>query len=254
MATIADLMVVAAERLRDETLLPVREIHPTLVGSGIWAGTPALFIRLQGCPVGCPWCDQPGMWDLPIAQDDDEQAAEEEIEITDTNPASARWRWLSTTRLLALITSYPQRHVVISGGEPALYDLRDLTAALLAAGLSVAVETSGTIPLQVAANTWVTLSPKHDQPGGLRVADAAYRRASEIVVVITGPDDRRWIDRALKARRRSDVPIFLAPELGRRLADPSAGHHQSLLLLCHHLALEYGCRLALQADHTLTML
>jgi 7-carboxy-7-deazaguanine synthase len=252
MATIPDTATIPADLQPSETMLPVREIHQGMVGSGVWAGTPATFIRLQGCPVGCPWCDQPSSWELPTAQDSDEQASEESIEITPDNLASNGWRWISTTRLLALISSDPHQHVVITGGEPALYDLREITAALQQAGLSVAVETSGTIPLAVAPGTWVTLSPKHLQPGGLRVPEIAYRRANEIVVVITGPDDRRWVDRALKARSPG-VPVFLAPELGRRLADPSAGHHQSLLLLAYHLATEYGCRLALQADHLLAM-
>jgi 7-carboxy-7-deazaguanine synthase len=254
MTIVPDLATIPAWALPEETVLPVREIQSTIVGSGVWAGTPATIVRLQGCPVGCPWCDQPGTWEEPVLQDIEDQASEEEIEISDQNFASTGWRWISTTRLVALITSNPAQHVVITGGEPALYDLCELTAALQQAGLTVAVETSGTIPLAVAPDTWVTLSPKHNQPGGLRVSDDAYRGASEIIQVITGPDDRRWVDRALKARRSSSIPIYLAPELGHRLADPAAGHHQSLLLLAHHLATEFGCRLALQADHHLAIL
>jgi len=252
MATIPETAAIPSNLQPSETWLPVREIAEGMVGSGVWAGTPATIVRLQGCPVGCPWCDQPGTWEIPTAQELEEQASEEAIEINDDNLASSGWRWLSTTRLQALITSNRAGHVVITGGEPALYDLIEITTALQQAGLTVAVETSGTIPLAAAPGTWVTLSPKHNQPGGLRVADAAYRRASEIIVVITGPDDRRWLDRALVARSHG-APVYLAPELGRRLADPAAGHHQSLLLLAYHLAAEYGCRLALQADHWLVM-
>ena len=252
MVTVPDTASIPRRLLPVETMLPVRSIEQSMVGSGAWAGTPATFIRLQGCPVGCPWCDQPGTWELPTAQDLEDQTREEDLEISDTNFASPGWRWIGTTRLLALITSNPATHVVITGGEPALYDLRELTAAIQKAGLTVAVETSGTISLSVAPSTWVTLSPKHGQPGGLRVEEAAYRRASEIIVVITGPADQHWIDRAIKARS-AGTPIYLAPELGRRLADPSAGHQQSLLLLAYHLATQYGCRLALQADHLLEM-
>ena len=253
MATIPDFASIPARLLPIETMLPVRAIEAGMVGSGVWAGTPAVFLRLQGCPVRCSWCDQPGTWDLPVAQELEEQASEEEIEISDDNLCSTGWRWIGATRLLALLASHTTNHVVITGGEPALYDLMEITTAIKQSGRTVAVETSGTLPLSVVSGTWVTLSPKHNNPAGLLVADTAYRRAQEIIIVITGPDDRRWIDRAIKARSAS-APIYLAPELGRRLADPVAGHHQSLLLLCYHLAMEYGCRLALQADHLLTML
>ena len=37
--------------------LAVNEFFVTLQGEASFAGTPAVFVRFQGCPVACPWCD-----------------------------------------------------------------------------------------------------------------------------------------------------------------------------------------------------
>ena len=42
--------------------LPVMEQFYTLQGEGTWTGTPAYFIRLAGCDVGCHWCDVKESW------------------------------------------------------------------------------------------------------------------------------------------------------------------------------------------------
>lgn len=36
---------------------PINEMFQTLQGEGYFTGVPAIFIRLQGCPVGCAQCD-----------------------------------------------------------------------------------------------------------------------------------------------------------------------------------------------------
>jgi len=42
----------------------VSEIFLSLQGEGPSAGTPATFIRLQGCDVGCHWCDTRYAWEF----------------------------------------------------------------------------------------------------------------------------------------------------------------------------------------------
>lgn len=42
---------------------PINEMFQTLQGEGVYTGVPAIFIRLQGCPVGCSWCDTKHTWD-----------------------------------------------------------------------------------------------------------------------------------------------------------------------------------------------
>ena len=42
---------------------PINEMFQTLQGEGYFTGVPAIFIRLQGCPVGCAWCDTKHTWE-----------------------------------------------------------------------------------------------------------------------------------------------------------------------------------------------
>jgi 7-carboxy-7-deazaguanine synthase len=195
-----------------DSCLAVWSLREEPVPCGIHAGTPAVVLRLQGCPVGCPWCNAPAGIPEPTIADEEDQASEEDLERGD---GQRGWRWLSGTRLLALIGGYQSRHVLITGGEPALYDLAWFSAQLLERGYSVQVETSGVLPLSVDRRVWVSLSPKHQQPGGLMVRDWLYRRANEVIQPVTGPQDARWLDRALKARCNGEVPIWLLPLTGR---------------------------------------
>ena len=73
-----------------------------------------------------------------------------------------------------------QRFAVLTGGEPCLYDLHELSSALLAAGYQVQIETSGTSEILTHAQTWVTVSPKIGMKGGLPVLVSALERANEI--------------------------------------------------------------------------
>ena len=41
----------------------INEIFETLQGEGTFTGVPSIFLRLQGCPVGCPWCDTQHTWE-----------------------------------------------------------------------------------------------------------------------------------------------------------------------------------------------
>ena len=46
--------------------LPVMEEFFTIQGEGKYSGTPAYFIRLGGCDVGCVWCDVKESWDAAL--------------------------------------------------------------------------------------------------------------------------------------------------------------------------------------------
>ncbi|MFZ6043504.1 7-carboxy-7-deazaguanine synthase QueE, partial [Vibrio natriegens] len=75
---------------------------------------------------------------------------------------------------------YTAKHVVITGGEPCLYDLVPLTEALEQAGFRCQIETSGTSEVKATANTWVTVSPKINMKAKLPVLPSALERADEI--------------------------------------------------------------------------
>jgi organic radical activating enzyme len=158
----------------------------TLQGEGKYTGVPAYFIRLGGCDVGCVWCDVKESWDASI------------------HPQ------LSINELVDHVTGHPGNLVVITGGEPAMYDLTLLVQALKSAGKTVAIETSGAYPLSGDVD-WYTFSPKKFKAP---VAEA-YQRASELKVVIYHPSDFAWAE-----EHAGNVPascrLYLQPEWSKQ--------------------------------------
>lgn len=231
MSSVPNSAAIPLELYPQDHCLAVYSISEGAVRYGFYAGTPSVHVRLQGCPVGCQWCDQPQGIPEPGLIDVEQQATEEDLEQGDGRRG---YRWVGSTRLLALIESHACRHVVITGGEPALYDLALFTEQLLDRGYTVQVETSGTLPLSVHRDVWVTLSPKHQQNPATPVWDWIYKRADEILLPITRPSDARWLDRALKARRMGSI-IWLQPLHGRN----------DLNEICWHLAQKHWVRVAL---------
>lgn len=154
----------------------LNEIFETIQGEGSYTGTPAIFIRLQGCPVGCAWCDTKHTWEinpeLLIQLGDTAQKKADSDHFASGNAES----------LYQLIVDqgYRATHVVITGGEPCLYDLNPLCELLHAKGFSTQIETSGTFEILAPASTWVTVSPKVNMKGGYPVLTSALVRANEI--------------------------------------------------------------------------
>ena len=110
-------------------ILPVMEMFPTLQGEGKFTGHPAYFIRLGGCDVGCSWCDVKDSWDA-------EKHPQHTIQsIVDGACESGL------------------KMVVITGGEPCMYDLSELTKLLVENGFQIHLETSGSPPASPPAAT-----------------------------------------------------------------------------------------------------
>lgn len=107
----------------------------TIQGEGFYQGHAAYFIRLGGCDVGCVWCDVKESWDAA------------------THPH------YTIQKLVDAVKATPTKIVVITGGEPLMHPLDELTDALHAAGLQTNIETSGSSPLSGQWD-WLCLSPK----------------------------------------------------------------------------------------------
>lgn len=157
-------------------MLAINEVFETIQGEGVFTGVAAIFVRLQGCPVGCPWCDTQHTWEKESSLE-----VAPELMIAKTGDAPS-WSAMSETDVLAMFAEqgYTARHVVITGGEPCMYDLRPLTALLHQEGFQTQIETSGTFAVNCSDETWVTVSPKLDMPGGYEVRCDAMARANEI--------------------------------------------------------------------------
>ena len=118
-----------------DTTYPVMESFYTIQGEGYYQGKAAYFIRLGGCDVGCFWCDVKESWNADI------------------HPLTA------ADQIVANAEKYPGRAVVITGGEPLIYNLDYLTKELQSRGIKTFIETSGAYPLSGTWD-WICLSQK----------------------------------------------------------------------------------------------
>lgn len=187
-------------------MLPVNEIFETIQGEAHWTGTPAVFLRLQGCDVGCPWCDTKHTWAVDPAR---EVAIDAMLAKEGDAPTYAR---LDPGALVELIRGrFTARHIVITGGEPCVHDLSDFTLRLASHGLHVQVETSGTQPVRVDPRTWVTVSPKIGMPGGFAVRRDALERANEIKHPVGKPADVERLAQLLAEHGVRPPLVWLQP-------------------------------------------
>lgn len=165
---------------------PIMEHFYTLQGEGMYTGAAAYFIRLGGCDVGCVWCDVKESWDA------------------DAHPH------FSIEQLVNFVKAYSNELVVITGGEPAMYDLTPLVEALQQIGKKVAIETSGAHPLRGDVD-WYTFSPKKFKAP----VEEAYSKANELKVVIFHKSDLQWAqDHAKKVTK--DCKLYLQPEWSKQ--------------------------------------
>ncbi|OBT09499.1 7-carboxy-7-deazaguanine synthase QueE [Vibrio sp. UCD-FRSSP16_10] len=156
-------------------MLKINEMFETIQGEGFFTGVPSIFIRLQGCPVGCSWCDTKQTWDVEPKHETDFS------QIIVKQGDDERWCHSAELDIVEYcLAHYNAKHVVITGGEPCQYDLLPLTAALEEKGFRCQIETSGTFAVQASANTWVTVSPKIGMKGKLPIEPSAMSRANEI--------------------------------------------------------------------------
>ncbi|GEA10419.1 7-carboxy-7-deazaguanine synthase QueE [Alteromonas sp. KUL49] len=156
--------------------LKINEMFETIQGEGTYTGVPSIFVRLQGCPVGCSWCDTKHTWVI------NEDLAVSPKKVITKSSESEHFFNVEENELLELFSQqgYKATHVVITGGEPCIYDLRPLTDLLKTRGYTSQIETSGTFEVLCNDDTWVTVSPKVNMKGGYEVRVDALERANEI--------------------------------------------------------------------------
>lgn len=163
-------------------MLPVMESFYTLQGEGFHQGRAAYFIRLGGCDVGCVWCDVKESWD------------------------ASKHPHQSVTQLTDAALEHPGRLAVITGGEPLLHQLDELTSALKTAGFETNIETSGSSSLSGYWD-WICLSPKKFKSPLPEVITAA----DELKVVIFHKSDFEWAE-TYAAQVKPGCKLYLQPE------------------------------------------
>lgn len=166
----------------DGSLLPLMEEFYTIQGEGYHTGKAAYFIRLGGCDVGCHWCDVKESWDASL------------------HPLT------HTHTIVHNAKQHPAQTVVITGGEPLLYNLDSLTLKLKDQGIQTFIETSGAYPLSGHWD-WICLSPKKFKSPLPEVSAAA----GELKVIIFNKSDFLWAEEHA-SRVNPACKLYLQPE------------------------------------------
>jgi len=189
------------------TTYKINELFETIQGEGSFTGQPSIFIRLQGCPVACSWCDTKHTWEIKL---DDEVSAEQML---NKENESDHWSALSVEDVLVVINQqgYQAKHIVITGGEPCMADLTPLCAGLEAQGYSCQIETSGTFEVKTSKNCWVTVSPKVNMKGGYEILASAMKRANEIKHPIATEQHVDDLKKLLAEHNVINTQVYLQP-------------------------------------------
>lgn len=164
------------------TDLPIMEDFYTIQGEGFHSGMPAYFIRLGGCDVGCHWCDVKESWDAAA------------------HPMTA------LSDLTEKVKSSGSPLAIITGGEPLMYDMDPLCAALKKEGIKTNIETSGAYELSGDWD-WICLSPKKRKAPTASVCE----KANELKVVIFRERDLDWAEEQAE-KVGADCRLYLQPE------------------------------------------
>lgn len=153
----------------DGTLLPVMEQFLSLQGEGSNTGKAAWFIRLGGCDVGCSFCDVKESWN------------------PDLHPM------IPVDEIVENAVASKTGAVVLTGGEPLLWNLDQLTTVLQQNKIAIFLETSGSEP-PTGDFDWICLSPKQ----GSVVDPFWFQAAHELKVIVTQESDIAFAEEMAK--------------------------------------------------------
>lgn len=165
--------------------LPLVEDFFSLQGEGYHTGKAAYFIRLGGCDVGCSWCDSPFSWNPEL------------------HPM------VKTDIIVERVINSGTDSVVVTGGEPLIWNLDYLCSGLKREHISTYLETSGAYPMSGEWD-WICISPKKNMPPGNDIC----RAANELKVIIQDKSDFMWAEK-YREMVSSECVLFLQPEWSR---------------------------------------
>lgn len=165
--------------------LPIVEQFYTVQGEGYHTGKAAYFIRIGGCDIGCSWCDTKFAWNASM------------------HPM------VNVDSIVDSVLACNADSVVVTGGEPLLWNLDYLCSCLHSKGIKTFIETSGAHPLSGEWD-WIALSPKK----GLPPVGTIWEKADELKVIIDNDTDFADAER-YSMNVRNDCRLFLQPEWSR---------------------------------------
>jgi len=166
-------------------MLPLMEEFYTIQGEGFHTGKAAYFIRIGGCDVGCHWCDVKESWNANL------------------HPAT------ETLKIVENVKKYANT-VVITGGEPLMWNMAFITNELKNQNIKVHIETSGAYPLSGNWD-WICLSPKKTK---LPLSNI-YQKADELKIIIYNKNDFKFAEEQA-SKVKENCELYLQPEWSNR--------------------------------------
>jgi len=169
-------------QLDDGKMLPLMEDFYSLQGEGFHTGKAAYFLRIGGCDVGCNFCDVKESWDKnrhPLTEVD---------------------------KIVGRVLASQANSVVVTGGEPCLYNLNYLCQSLKKYAISLHIETSGSEHLSGAWD-WICFSPKNKTA----IFPEFYIIANELKMIIETSDDFSWAEQNA-SKVNANCICYLQPE------------------------------------------
>jgi organic radical activating enzyme len=166
-------------------MLPLMEEFYTIQGEGYHTGTAAYFIRIGGCDVGCHWCDVKESWNAEL------------------HPPTS-------TDLIVENAAKHSETVVVTGGEPLMWDMTLLTQKLKEKNLKIHIETSGAYPLSGTWD-WICLSPKKNK----LPTQTVYDNANELKVIVHNKHDFLFAEEQAEKVNPKAI-LFLQPEWSKK--------------------------------------
>ncbi len=166
--------------------LPIMEYFLSIQGEGYFTGTASFFIRVGGCDVGCHWCDVKESWN------------------PDLHPL---------TKVDDIILKIPDhiKTIVLTGGEPTLYNLNYLTQHLHNAQKKIHLETSGTGKVSGQFD-WICLSPKKNELPQTQF----YTLADELKIIVHNKSDFEFAEKQATLVTNEKCRYYLQPEWSKR--------------------------------------
>lgn len=168
--------------LEEGIVLPLMESFYTIQGEGFYTGSSAYFLRIGGCDVGCHWCDVKESWDV------------------ERHPTT------KVEEMIFPILEYPVDTVVVTGGEPLMWNMSYLTQSLKIKGLKTHLETSGSHKLSGIWD-WICLSPKKFQ----KPLETIKPLANELKIIVKNKSDFKWAEEQ-RVGVSEKCKLYLQPE------------------------------------------
>ncbi len=209
-------MLVKENYIKEKTsVLPVMEAFYTIQGEGFHQGKAAYFIRLAGCDVGCSWCDVKESWSVENHPKKTINQIVEEAKIAISQQTTPNTKQQTPNKLYierpAMSASEMSRNettniCVITGGEPCMHDLNELTINLKHHNFRTHLETSGAYPISGNFD-WICISPKKFKAPILE----NLKLANELKIIVFNKNDFSWAEEFAK-KVSENCRLFLQPE------------------------------------------